>query len=96
MRNNLEVTNIFPKFVERNNPQGMMKEKEVYRRSFGGKLFVNPDKENNKRSDANKRESNFEKAHLKAYLKGYPLFHFGKDNNGYPMPYEVKSILTKV
>lgn len=36
-------------------------------------------------------ERNFEKKHLKAYLKGETLFQFGRDHLGKPMYFKVKT-----
>ena len=54
------------------------------RRHFGGQLFVPPD-ENGKRSPANKALSNFEKKHLKAYLRGDEGFAYGYDKLHKPL-----------
>lgn len=64
--------------------------KKEKRRIFGGKLFVPPDgKDGKTRSEANKWVSNFNKAHLKAYLRGDKLFMFGRDKHHQPLWYPV-------
>lgn len=76
---------------------GLVRKKEEEIRSFGGKLYVAPDGENGKtRSEENKRQRNFETAHIKAYLQGYKSFFFGKDSHGFPVRYSVNEIWTKV
>jgi hypothetical protein len=37
--------------------------------------------------------NNFDKAHLKAYLKGYQNFRYGYDNEGNPIWYKVQGRL---
>ncbi len=59
-------------------------------RTFGGQLFV--PKDGKVRTPANKIESNFEKAHLEAYLHGHTQFQFGKDKNHFPIYYPVKEV----
>ena len=89
----MESTNPCCKFVE---TKWIMEEHIEKKRTFGCKLFVEPDLVNGKRSDDNKRESRYEKAHLKAYLKGYPLFHFGFDKQGYPVKHPVNVVWVDV
>lgn len=55
-----------------------MKMKAQFTRKFLGQLFPA------------RRDANFEKAHLKAYLKGHELFYFGKHPGGSPMAHKVK------
>lgn len=49
---------------------------------FGGKI----------ENFESREESNFEKKHLKAYLKGDMLFSFGKDNRNQPKMFKVLEI----
>ncbi len=68
----------------------MNKKKEELKRSFGGKT----------NNFLNKEEKDFEKKHLKAYLKGYKYFNCGFRTNKFGtreiVSHEVKEILTKV
>ncbi len=64
-----------------------MKKKTTHKRSFGGKLT----------GFANKDEARFEKAHLKAYLKGSTRFSMGyKDEEGNLLYWPVKEIWEKI
>ncbi len=51
-------------------------------RQFGGKLtgFVD------------RKEANFEKKHLKAYLKGWDYFTYGRNKNNEPVWHKTKEI----
>lgn len=59
-------------------------------RHFGGKLFV--PKDGKVRTPANIMERNFEKKHLKAYLRGDKKFSFGRDAHGDTAWYFVNEI----
>ena len=66
-----------PKKVITTNSMG-----ELVMRRFVRKFNGNTDK-----------VSNFDKAHLKAYLKGYENFRYGYDNDGNPVWYKVQGKL---
>jgi len=55
-----------------------MKTKKKITRKFLGNLFPE------------RKDANYEKAHLKAYLKGFTRFGFGKYSNGDQIYHEVK------
>jgi len=61
---------------------------EDLKRNFGGELFVHVDKKNNPVEDRMKK--NFQRKHLKAYLRGDKQFTFGKDAKGHDMWFVVK------
>lgn len=52
--------------------------KPQFTRKFLGELFPE------------RRDANYEKAHLKGYLKGYELFPFGKHPDGQKIYHKVK------
>ena len=60
-----------------------MKIKAQFTRKFLGELFPE------------KRDANFEKAHLKGYIKGHELFGFGKHPNGQQIYHKVKQEVTQ-
>lgn len=60
----------------------MSAKKEELRRAFGGKLNDFKDK----------YEKLFEQKHLKAYLRGWKQFSYGKDKHGYSIYHKVKEL----
>lgn len=61
-----------------------MEVKKKYTRRFLGQLFPE------------RRDANYEKAHLKAYLKGRKFFHYGRLPDGSPAPHQVKQELIQI
>lgn len=58
--------------------------KKKYTRKFLGILFPS------------RKDANYEKAHLKAYLKGKPYFGFGKNPDGSQVYHLVKQEVTEI
>lgn len=61
-----------------------MKIKAEYTRKFLGELFPS------------RKDANYEKAHLKGYLKGHELFGFGKHLDGKQVYHKVKQEVTEI
>lgn len=61
-----------------------MNVKKQFTRKFLGELFPE------------RRDANYEKAHLKAYLKGFVQFGYGKHPNGDQIYHPVKQEVTQI
>lgn len=66
-----------------------MEEREKVRH-FGGNLKTFVNYKDKKEAIVQRAYRNFEKKHLKAYLRGDRRFSFGRDSHGFPMWYFVK------
>jgi hypothetical protein len=78
---------MLPTFVLKDKFMEEIKEKT---RHFGGSLFVHVDKI--KRPIEDRMNRNFEKKHLKAYLKGEPYFSFGFNFKHEPIYFVTKPV----
>jgi hypothetical protein len=58
--------------------------KKLFTRKFLGELFPS------------RRDANFEKAHLKSYIKGHDKFPFGKQPNGEQIYHKVKQEIIQI
>lgn len=58
--------------------------KPKFTRKFLGELFPE------------RKDANYEKAHLRGYLKGHDRFPFGKDVCGYQIYHKVKQEIIKI